>query len=190
MNFYKTFYPISLIILVIIMAIFGWQYIDLRQEFNDLENEINQQNKFSSQNNLIDPPNGQADSSGWSQVKNETYNFSLLYPQTWLADPSGENMVIPQNFSSNQNDSKNEAPLTLTISTNTEISNSWRKIALASGEAAYYNFEEIFDHYYMVNNNKMLIWTIPVRSYNGLYTDQQLKEAVQIVNTYHSLDNS
>ena len=187
MNRLKSLYTITLILLIIAVAILGWKYVTLRRELHNLKNEVPAESQSIDQNNMTDPPNGETDTSNWSLVKNELNNFSLLYPQSWVIDSSDENIVIPQGFVSEEDNLKNEAPLTLTVSSNTEISNSWRKITLTSGESAYYNFEEIFDHYYMINRNNMLIWTIPARSHDGLYTDQQLKEATQIINTYQSL---
>ena len=188
MNHLRSLNFFILILLLIAVIFFGWKYTTLHQEVEDLQNQVASESQVANQNNLIDPPNGETETSDWSLIENELYGFSLIYPQTWIVDPSDENIVIPQGFISDQSDLKNEAPLTLTVSTNTEISNSWRKITLTSGESAYYNFEEIFDHYYMINRNNMLIWTIPARSHDGLYTDQQLKEAIQIVNTYQPLE--
>jgi hypothetical protein len=73
------------------------------------------------------------------------------------------------------------------VSSNLEPSTSWRQITLSSGETAYYEFAEGFDHYYLPNGESMLIWSVPARSYDGLYTEQELQEAIQIINTYRKL---
>jgi len=190
MNRFKSLYTVALIFMLVVTIVVGWKYITLRQEVRDLQNQIASDSQFVprsiiDQSNKTDPLNGEADTSNWSVARDTFGRFTLRYPDNWITESSGNYVVIPKRLSEKQNYPL--LPLSLMDSTNTDPSPWWRKIDLANGEQVYYSFEDGFDHYHMVHGSEMLTLSIPARSYNGLYTDQELKEATQIVNTYRPL---
>jgi len=194
MNRFKSFYTTVLIFLLIATAIVGWKYISAQQKISDLEKQViadMQPSSILEQNKHIDPPSGdEADTSNWSVAEDTFGRFTLLYPDNWTTEPSGKYIVIPERFAENDDYLNYDLlPLSLSFSTNTNtnVGIRWREITLANGEQVYYSFEDGFDHYHMVSSDKRLTLSIPSRSYDGLYTDQELKEATQIVNTYRPL---
>lgn len=194
MNRFKSLYIVLLIIMLVVTAVVGWKYLTLRREVRDLQNQIASDSQFIprsiiDQNSKTDPPNGEADTSHWSVAKDTLGRFTLRYPDNWTTDPPGEYyVVIPKHLAEEQGDLNNILlPLSLMVDSSANTQFWWRKITLANGERAYYSFEDGFDHYHMVHGGEMLTLSIPARSYDGLYTDQELKEATQIVNTYQPL---
>src|SRR5690606_34769931 len=116
--------------------------------------------------------------------------FSIRYPENWTVNPSGKNMVIPKQLLQEQDIDKIKVlPLLVTINSDITPSTNWKEIALTNGQKAYYSFEDGFDHYYLVSGNLMLVQlSVPVRIYDGsMYTEQELKEAAQIINTFQAL---
>lgn len=193
MNRFKSLYTVVLIFMLVVTAVVCWKYVTLHREVRDLRNQVNSDSQFVprsiiDQNNKTDPPNGEADTSNWFVAKDTHGRFTLLYPQNWTTEPSGNYVVIPERFSGEKSYLNNALlPLSLMVSTSTNTQSWWRKITLANGEQVYYSFEDGFDHYHMVSGDEELTLSIPARSYNGLYTDQELKEATQIINTYRLL---
>lgn len=194
MNRFKSLYIVAFIFLLVVTAVACWKYVTVHQEVRDLRNQVASDSlvvlrSIIDRNSKTDPPDGKADTSDWSVAKDTSGRFSLRYPQNWTNEPSGNSsVVIPKRLSGKWGDLNNVLlPLSLMVSTNTDLSSWWRKITLANGEQVYYSFEDGFDHYHVVSDSKMLTWSIPARSYDGLYTEQELKEATQIVNSYQPL---
>jgi len=187
----KLVYSGILIIVLAIIVIIGWQYASARQEINDLERQVAadmQPQSILDQNNRIDPPAGEADTSSWLVVEDSQGRFTLRYPDNWEADISQGRIVslkrIPEEH---RNDTGILSPLSLMESINMNGPHWKRKITLASGERAYYYFSDGFDHYQTQRGDMTLTFSVPARSYDGLYTEQELKQAIQIINTYQSL---
>jgi hypothetical protein len=120
--------------------------------------------------------------TGWSSVKFEGLHYSLQYPDDWMKGDTENAPLLPKNGSATSD--VDSVPLHLAVSSNVDISPEWVRTTLASGEVAYYSFENGFDHYYVVNGANMLIWSFPARSYNSSFSDKELSQALQIVNTY------
>jgi len=187
----KLVYSGILIIVVAIAIIASWQYAYARQEINDLEKQVAadmQPQSILDQNNRIDPPSGEADTSNWSVVEDSQGRFTLRFPDNWEADISKGRIVNLKRISEEQRgDISILLPLSFMESTNMNGPRWKREIALANGEHAYYSFSDGFDHYQMQSGDATLTFSVPARSYDGLYTEQELKQAIQIVNTYQPL---
>lgn len=193
MNRPKILSATMLLLLLLSTIILGSAYVRSQQRVHDFQNQISLLRKTENpsvfnQNEETDPPNGQADTKAWLVAKDPKNRFTLRYPSDWVNAASGNDIVLPKGLAGVQNGGEiTRSPLSLTVSSNVTPSPSWRQIVLADGERAYYSFADGFDSYAMINGTEMLIWTIPARSYNGLYTDQVLREATQIINTYQSI---
>lgn len=190
MNKIKLVYSGILIIVVAIAIIASWQYASARQEINDLEKQVAadmQPQSILDQNSRIDPLSGEADTSNWSVVEDSQGRFTLRYPDNWEADIFKGRIVNLKRISEEQ---RGDTSMLLPLSFMESTMNGprWkREITLANGEHAYYSFSDGFDHYQMQNGDTTLTFSVPVRSYDGLYTEQELKQAIQIVNTYQAL---
>ncbi|USN53193.1 MAG: hypothetical protein H6760_03385 [Candidatus Nomurabacteria bacterium] len=180
----KKFQNIAFIVLVVITVSLAWMYSlarndaqELSAQVNELESSMAVQQNFTQ--SVLPPSSGNVDISAWKVVENPEYHFSVRYPQGWSVNTEKN---VPTPTSTEQ---ASEVPaLSLTISSNTEIADTWQAITLSNGSTAYYSFDGGFDHYYMVSGDAMLLWTIPARSQGA---DNMLQEATQIVNTYQAI---
>ena len=189
----KRFSIVAITIFIVIISIISWRYAALDREVHNLKNQVAQDGQYIprsiiDQNSKTDPPNGEADTNNWSVAEDTLGRFTLLYPDNWTTESSDHYIVVLKRlFEDGEYFDTALFPLSLMTSTNTRPSFRWREITLESGEEFYYSFEDGFDHYHVVNGDKMLTFSTPARSYDGLYTEQELKEAIQIINTYQAL---
>lgn len=178
-------------ILVLAIVIVGWMYADTRRDVHDLRDRVHDtESAFENQRELFKtalPPSGETDTDTWNVIENDQYGFLMRYPQDWAIRSGGTNILMPERFSQDDVDVKDEPLLSLTTSSNTEISSDWQVITLSSGTEAFYSLEDGFDHYYISNGDSMLVWSIPVRSYHGIYSNDEIQRATQIVNTFRKL---
>lgn len=164
--------------IIVVVGVAGFREVKNQKDIHLLRNQVAFVQETEKK---YDQPDGATTTTNWSVASDQELHFSLKYPSSWTTNDSGLSPIEPKRLVGN---SQNNYPLALTTSSNLAISPTWKQIALASGEPAYYSFEQNFDFYYIVNEASMLIWTIPVRSHDGLLTNQELNEATQIINTY------
>ncbi len=180
----KFLLTISIILTIGVIIISGLRELHNQKDLRILRDQVSQ---FQATEKMPDSPDGTTTTTDWSTIKDGSNLFSLRYPSNWTENDQTINPVVPKQLVGR---SQGVFPLALTTSSNLDISPTWRQITLASGEPAYYNFEEGIDFYYVVNGANMLIWSIPVRSHDGLFTSQELTEATQIINTYQQISST
>ncbi len=186
---------VSYLIIIILLGtsvIFGWLYFGSEEGDNNLANDIvlaDQPGSIIDLNAKTDPSQGAAETSTWSVAEDGLSGYTLRFPPGWARVPSDQFMVAPERFVENNQYISVALPIiSVMTSSNTYTPPWWREITLASGTPVYYSFEDGFDHYHVVNREVMLTFSVPARSFDGLYTDEELRQAVQIVNTYQVLE--
>ena len=176
--------------LILVIAILGWMYGVARNDIHDLRDQVSDfESSLANQREQAKtaiPPSGETDTSNWIVAENGQYRFSVRYPEDWVVSPRNNNLIVPARLLQNDSEMDHKPILSLTISSNTEVSSNWQTVTLSNGTKAFYSFDDGFDHYYMSNGGSMLIWSIPARSYNGVFTDNEIQTATQIVNTFQT----
>lgn len=191
LNKTKLIYLCLFIIVLVFAIFFYWRYVSSQQQITSLEIQVNAEmgpQSILEQNNQIDPPSGEVDTTNWSTFKDEQKHFSIKFPDNWEVYTSKGVFVILKRISIDQREDVGILlPLSVMESTNMNGPQWKREITLVSGQQADYYFSDGFDHYLITNGDTSITFFVPARSYNGLYTEQELNQAIQIINTYQTL---